>query len=137
MTFSIPWENIAQDHELLELFEDEYLNWWMGPDTYVLSVPMPGNVCDMIVFLGQGESTQTDNLDIQQRLADFDSRIHKIISKALTSELWGVAQILHLPTWRSRSSRILLIGDAAHAMGPQIGQVIGVSSQIDPLFIHD
>ena len=36
---------------------------------------------------------------------------------------WRLAEVPNLPTWKTPDGKIVLLGDAAHAMGPYAGQV--------------
>jgi 2-polyprenyl-6-methoxyphenol hydroxylase-like FAD-dependent oxidoreductase len=105
---------------LLELLEDEYKNLWMAPEIFVVLERMPGQRCELTVVLG---GARYSYLDIKERLSHFEPRILRLLSELHESDTLTIRKVEHLPTWRSVSGRILLIGDAAHAMGPQLGQV--------------
>lgn len=59
---------------------------------------------------------------LQKRWSDFDKRIQFICKSATSFTKWKIAELPALPSYSSRSRRIVLLGDAAHAVKPFAGQ---------------
>lgn len=59
---------------------------------------------------------------LQERWSDFDERIQFICKSATSYTKWKIAELPALPSYTSPSGRVLLIGDAAHAIKPFAGQ---------------
>ena len=63
--------------------------------------------------------------EILANISAYEPRV-KAFSEMIKPEdvsLWKVAALLDLPTWTSASGKVVLLGDAAHAMSPHLGQV--------------
>jgi hypothetical protein len=64
-----------------------------------------------------GEWNKAASVDeIQQRFHDFDPIAKAILSQARDCKSWALAEVPRLPSWRSKSGKVVLIGDAAHGM---------------------
>jgi hypothetical protein len=57
------------------------------------------------------------------RFSNFDPIILKILAKAQNCIKWTTATGALLKGWTSKSGKAVLLGDAAHAMVPDAGQV--------------
>ena len=54
--------------------------------------------------------------DIQRQFAAFDAPVARILAHARDAADWAMAEVPPLPRWTSRLCRVVLLGDAAHAM---------------------
>jgi hypothetical protein len=70
-----------------------------------------------------GESWKQNIRLFKERFRDFAPAIQKILSYVEEAEVWKITDTTP-PSWVSKSGRIILIGDAAHAILPYVGQVI-------------
>ncbi|KAF9633024.1 hypothetical protein BFW01_g3887 [Lasiodiplodia theobromae] len=81
----------------------------------------------MTLFVDHDEYTQDEGQSseqIKELFHDFEPTVTKLLSHAPTQEgyLWRISELPPLPTWTSKSGRVLLLGDAAHAMVPFAAQ---------------
>jgi salicylate hydroxylase len=70
-----------------------------------------------------GKSNEPGDLEeMKAYYAKFDPRISKALSKVSECLRWKLEDLPPLPRWVSESGRVVLIGDAAHAMLPYLAQ---------------
>lgn len=74
----------------------------------------------------QNSDRRGDINDILSNVSVFEPRVRAFVQmiKPEDCRLWKVAEVPDLRTWVSESGRLTLLGDAAHAMSPHIGQVL-------------
>ena len=66
---------------------------------------------------------------LRERFSKFNRPFRAFLGHVTECSKWQIANAAELETWRSPSGRVLLIGDAAHAMVPHAAQ--GVSQGIE------
>lgn len=71
----------------------------------------------------EGWNKQTSYKEPQEDFSGFDPHVLRLLEHADDVSKWRVAEVRDLPTWRSKSGRVVLMGDAAHAMIPHAAQV--------------
>ena len=69
--------------------------------------------------------TKADTKLLQAAFADFEPRFRKTLEFVKEGEcrLWRILMLPDLKTWVSASGKVVLAGDAAHAMCPYMAQV--------------
>lgn len=62
---------------------------------------------------------------LRELVSDFEPRVKKLVELVKPEDcfLWKIAHLPKLKSWVSRSGKIVLLGDAAHAMVPHLGAV--------------
>ena len=123
-------EKMLSDPDLAVLFEDENMNFWMGPKTYVICASLP-SYCACAVMVGSLDTTMMsgrweeggDAELVRDRTQMFNATVRKLVQSADIAGSWRIIELPHLDSWTSKSGKVLLVGDAAHAMGPHVGQV--------------
>ncbi|KAH7391208.1 FAD dependent oxidoreductase domain-containing protein [Cadophora sp. MPI-SDFR-AT-0126] len=125
----VPGNLIKSDPDLAPLLECSTI-WW-GPersvvcmaiqDKTMLSVecPHPGNTATA------GEWNKPGDVDaLKETYSDFDPVVKKLLAKIEPKNLlvWKLNQLPELKTWVSGSGKVVLLGDAAHAIMPYSGQ---------------
>ena len=85
----------------------------------------------------EGEwDTMCDVEEVKAEFADFDPRLHKVLSLVDGAcYLWKLSDIPVLKTWQSANKRVVLLGDAAHAMLPFAAMVRNSPHMLFP-FLH-
>lgn len=128
---NIPRSRLSADPEL-EFFLGQ-AGGWCGPGRCIVIMDMPDyddsfNMC-FCNEVGNGEEGEWfikgDIRSVQAQFFDFESRVQKLLRLADPDACyqWRLSDIPALETWQSKTSRIVLIGDAAHAILPFAGMV--------------
>jgi hypothetical protein len=71
---------------------------------------------------GAGESRKQNIKLFKEHFKDFAPAIQKLLSYVQEAYVWKIIETTP-PSWISESGRVVLIGDAAHAILPFVGQV--------------
>lgn len=118
-----PMEELNADANIRELLHEPATNVWLGPGRHMIVYPAEGN--NILAINGTYPSRNNGAGDwnhpasveeIQARFHDFDPVAKAILSKARDCKSWALAEVPRLTRWRSKSGKIVLIGDAAHGM---------------------
>lgn len=129
-SINVAREKMAADPVLKPLLNRS--GFWPGPYSAVNHMDMPDfrdscNFCFTIETEGgkAGEWYKQCDVDqVRRQYAAFEPRLHKILDLASEAPyIWKLSDIPTLETWRSSCSRVVLLGDAAHAMLPYSAQV--------------
>jgi salicylate hydroxylase len=72
---------------------------------------------------GVGERRKQNMKLFKEHFKDFVPAIQKVLSYVKEAYVWRIIETTP-PSWVSKSGRVVLIGDAAHAILPFVGQVI-------------
>lgn len=121
-----PRSKVAQhpDPEVSRFMDET--TFWMGPqrsatcshlkrdgDRYHMSIFVPHDLSPVGVWGRHGRTS-----DVKKYLHDFHSSLDKLLDLIEDKDcyVWRLAQIEPLRTWLSPSQRVVIIGDAAHAM---------------------
>lgn len=111
----------------------------MGPSRCIISSPsIDANLYDVQLFdLDYPVSSDphpqiltgrmTDMEYIRNRFGGFEAGITKVMNAANSLWKWRLRQVTGLSAWSSANGRILLIGDACHAIPPHSGQGAAMS----------
>lgn len=127
--FTIPARVMNSDSELRGLMTDINTDCWIGPSGHAMGYPIRlGSLYNLVLpHYGRavgGKSNEAGDLDeMKAYYANFDPRVSKALSKVSECLRWKLEDLSPLPRWVSESGRVVLIGDAAHAMLPYLAQV--------------
>ena len=128
-------EEMISDPEVAHLMSDVNANSWIGHRKHIMAYPIRKGAMYNLVMSHPGQAAsgkwnEPGNLDdMKATYADFDPTIRRVLTKVKGCLKWKLADLPTLPTWISESGRVVLIGDAAHAMVPYLAQ--GASMAIE------
>lgn len=86
---------------------------------------------------GRNADRRGDVNEIRSNVSAFEPRVQAFVNMVAPENcsLWKVAAVPDLPRWVGQSGKVVLLGDAAHAMVPHLGQVRSHISTLQ-LYFH-
>lgn len=111
------------------LIESKCINAWLGPDRHIVGYPIRGGQLYNLVMVHVGPAAfdrwdQDGNVgEMNKVYEDFDPVIRETLSFVERAKSWKLVESATLESWSSKSGRVVLLGDAAHAMLPYLAQV--------------
>ncbi|KAH8886263.1 FAD/NAD(P)-binding domain-containing protein [Thozetella sp. PMI_491] len=121
-------EKMKADPTLAALLETPSLNVWIGEERHVMTYTIAaGKSFNMVlshIDHSDPASWSSEGVveGILQEFSGWDSQLLRIISLIETAMKWSLRSGSRLSSWVDPSSRLVLIGDAAHAMVPYMSQ---------------
>ncbi|MGW1890096.1 FAD-dependent monooxygenase [Streptomyces sp. NPDC002004] len=107
--------------------EDQRLAIWFGPRrTFLCYLVSSGRIMNVVGYVPSDRdaveswSAPARLDDLRAEFAGWEPRVQETIDAAESTFKWGIFDRPSLPTWSTAS--ITLLGDAAHAMVPHLGQ---------------
>jgi len=132
----------AANLQKTRLTSDANISTWMGKGGFVTTRLNRRLGTVVLLYAINGQTDQRSLWDEDGDIdfvRDFFSEACEDLKAALraaeTCDRWRIAEMPNLPTWSSRSGRILLLGDSAHAMHPNAGQ--GYSQIVEDIGVLD
>ena len=123
----LPIRDMLGSNELRAFAEDENIETWMGPNAHILHAPIrAGTIFNFAVCLTETALSEKtwftagDKALLLDRLAGWYPPILHIIERGELVGRWDLYDRNPLDAWYS--GRTCLLGDAAHAMLPYLGQ---------------
>ncbi|KAM3070208.1 hypothetical protein ACMFMG_003753 [Clarireedia jacksonii] len=119
---------IKNDPEVSWLLEKPAVNIWIGEDRHVMTYTIAaGESFNMVlshVDTSDPSTWRPENAvkDMQGYFEGWDPRLTKIIAMIDKTIKWPLLSGKPLPRWVSPSKKVLILGDAAHAMVPYMSQ---------------
>ncbi|RVX72524.1 hypothetical protein B0A52_03714 [Exophiala mesophila] len=135
---TVPAEVMRADPDTAQLMTDLNSNAWIGHQRHVMAYPIRQGAMYNLVMCHPGQAKPgvwNEPGDVQQMretYATFDPVIRKVIDNVTSCLRWTLADLPPLPTWLSQSGKVVLIGDAAHAMVPFLAQGASMSIEDGP-----
>ncbi|KAL7802002.1 hypothetical protein V8C44DRAFT_346139 [Trichoderma aethiopicum] len=137
-SFDMAVSKLTDEPSSMKLTENSNITTWKGDGGFVVTRYSSRFKRVGLLFAIEGETDQKslwdENGDIEyvrRFFAGSCSDMVKALSIATACDRWRIAEVPNLPRWSSQAGRIVLLGDAAHAMHPNAAQ--GYSTIIEDI----
>ncbi|KAK6459478.1 uncharacterized protein RJT20DRAFT_147171 [Scheffersomyces xylosifermentans] len=125
---TVPRDEMLSDPVIAHLMSDVNSNCWIGYRRHVMAYPIRNGEMYNIVMSHPGQASigkwnEPGNVDeMRNHYKNFDPVVCQLLTHVKTVLKWVLADLPMLPRWVSDSGKVVLIGDAAHAMLPYLAQ---------------
>ncbi|MCJ1302725.1 hypothetical protein MMC08_005529 [Hypocenomyce scalaris] len=122
----VPAAVMAADPEIAHLMTDINANCWIGYRRHIMAYPIRNGSLYNLVLSHPGQapvgswSEPGDVDEMRRQYRNFDPVVRQVLTHVDAVIKWKLSDLEPLPTWVSASGRVVLIGDAAHAMLPYL-----------------
>ncbi|KAF2729514.1 FAD/NAD(P)-binding domain-containing protein [Polyplosphaeria fusca] len=119
---------MRSDPDISWLLESPGQNMWIGDQRHVMTYTIAGGKTFNMVLSHPEDSDpstwrqETAVEDMKQHFRAWDPRLTKIISMISSTLKWPLLSGKPLPRWVHPSGKLLILGDAAHAMVPYMSE---------------
>ncbi|KAH7356429.1 salicylate hydroxylase [Rhexocercosporidium sp. MPI-PUGE-AT-0058] len=136
---NISGDDMRGDPVTAPLMEEGAIHSWYGPSRQMICGPdssssvyrmtlifYPNSTLssDDILAANSSSSYRLGSIDsLRECVKDFEPRVRKFASLVKPEDcfLWKIAHLPKLESWISKSGKVAILGDAAHAMVPHLG----------------
>lgn len=120
---------------------DSYATMWLAKHKHFFVYPISkGEELNIIAFVNKDETeagrvaeswtTTCDRVDVQRDFAEHESAVQSVIRAMRDNpSRWRINDREPLNTWHFMAGKVILLGDAAHAMLPHLGAGAGQSME--------
>ncbi len=122
----IAWRALVDDDKVTALFDAYFTQVWLGPDSHLVHYPVSGGRQHNFVAVTKGEArprSWAEALPKEQlfeQLRPWHKRVRKAVMEIDEWVAWPLMLLRPFEPWHKR--RIVLLGDAAHAVVPFLSQ---------------
>ncbi|MEH6721669.1 MAG: FAD-dependent monooxygenase [Aurantimonas endophytica] len=99
---------------------------WLGPRRHAVAYPISSGRRTNLVLIEPASDAQ-DPDGLRRRFAGWDERLVAMIARSAGFTAWPLRTIVSDRVWRHLDDRVVLIGDAGHAMPPYAAQGAGMA----------
>ena len=127
---TLPTRKLAGIPQLEDIITVPRNNHWIGPHATILSYLLEGIneplvnfvfTCDATMDAGVNTKIGT-NAEVRERFKDWDPRLDAMLAHVDEVLEWRLFTHHEIPRWAHPANKLVLIGDAAHAMTPYLAQ---------------
>jgi salicylate hydroxylase len=126
---TVPRDVMMIDELLAPLMTDVNCNCWLGYRRHIMAYPIRNGELYNIVMSHPGEAAvgrwnePGNPEEMRTQYKDWDPVVCRLLTKVNDDVLkWVLADMPMLPRYTSASGRVIILGDAAHAMLPYLAQ---------------
>lgn len=127
---------MLQEEQLASLIKSPAATCWIGHKGHVMAYPIrQGTLYNFVMCypdsVAVGKQNEPASLDeLKNIYQEWDPILTKIIERVPECLKWQNAEIEKIEKWVSESGKVVLMGDAAHAMVPYMAQVMCIENEI-------
>lgn len=123
--FLVPREKMMSDPKTAPLMNELVCLVYAGQKKAVIAYPVAkGQVFNVALpvarpgdaLLAAAYNAPGDVNEMRELYQDFDEPVRHVLQHTSSCVKWGLADLPPLPSWTSGNGRVVLVGDAAHAM---------------------
>lgn len=122
----VPREKMLQNPVTAALIDNKSQQAWAGEFKHIISYPIAqGKYYNLVLILPDHGNAPLalynepgDVTEMREAYSDFNDTVQAVFDAISECAKWVLADLPPLPTWSSENGRVILLGDACHAMLP-------------------